>query len=87
MGESAIDSTPSNGSANPHNGGGPQDRQEWIRANFTQIFGTSIQDLQAQGIDPRRYAREHRAEIRRFAQQQRRQGIAVPGGRPSGDVG
>jgi hypothetical protein len=87
MGESAIDSIPTNGSANPHNGGPPQDRQEWIRANFTQIFGTSIDDLQAQGINPRQYAREHRNEIRQFAQQQRRQGITVPGGRPSGGFG
>jgi len=80
MGESGIDSSSTNG-------GGPWDRQEWIRANFTQIFGTSIQNLQAQGIDPRQYAREHRSEIRQFAQQQRRQGIAVPAGRPSGNFG
>ena len=51
-----------------------------MRANFTQIFGTSPQDLQARGIDPRQYAREHRDQIRRFAQQQRSQGIEVPGG-------
>jgi hypothetical protein len=87
VGEFAIDSFSTNGGANPHNGGGPQDRQEWIRANFTQIFGTSIENLQAQGINPRQYAREHRSEIRQFAQQQRRQGIAVPAGRPSGNFG
>ena len=80
MGESAIDSISTNG-------GGHEDRQEWIRANFTQIFGTSIENLQAQGINPRQYAREHRSEIRQFAQQQRRQGIAVPAGRPSGNFG
>jgi Flp pilus assembly protein TadB len=58
-------------------------RQEWVRANFTQIFGVSAEDLQAQGINPRRYAREHRDQIRQFAQEQRSQGIAVPTGRLS----
>jgi hypothetical protein len=65
-------------------GGGPQDRQEWVRANFTQIFGISAQDLQAQGIDPRRYALEHLDHIRQFARMQRDQGIAVPSGRAPG---
>jgi hypothetical protein len=87
MGDSDIDPTPANGNANIQNGGGQQDRQEWVRANFTQIFGTSVEDMQAQGIDPRRYAREHRDKIRQFAQMQRSQGIAVPSGRPAGDRG
>jgi hypothetical protein len=87
MGDSDIDPIPANGNANPQNSGGQQDRQEWVRANFTQIFGTSAEDLQAQGINPRQYAREHRDKIRQFAQMQRSQGIAVPSGRPSGDRG
>ena len=87
MGDSDIDPTPANGNANIQNSGGQQDRQEWIRANFTQIFGTSAEDLQAQGINPRQYAREHRDKIRQFAQRQRSQGIAVPSGRPSGGRG
>jgi hypothetical protein len=33
----------------------------------------------------RQYAREHRDEVRRFAQMQRTQGIAVPSGRASGN--
>jgi hypothetical protein len=82
-----IDVIPPDGEANgPGSGSGPS-RQEWIRANYTQIFGTSVQELQAQGIDPRRYAAEHRDQIRRFAQEQRRQGIAVPVGRPTGGAG
>jgi hypothetical protein len=64
--------------------GGQQDRQEWVRANFTQIFGTSVAALQAQGIDPRHYAREHRDKIRQFAQLQRSEGITVPSGRGPG---
>jgi hypothetical protein len=84
MGESDIDQIPSNGDANPHATGGQQTRQEWVRANFTQIFGTSPEELHARGIDPRQYAREHRDQIRRFAQAQRRQGLAVPNGRPTG---
>jgi hypothetical protein len=52
-----------------------------VRANFTQIFGTSIGELRARGIDPRQYALDHRDQIRRFARAQRRQGLAVPGGR------
>jgi hypothetical protein len=85
MGESDINSNPTNGNTNRQNGGGPRDRQEWIRANFTQIFGISAETLHAQGIDPRQYAREHRDQIRQFAQMQRSQGIAVPGsGGPAG---
>lgn len=85
MGDSAIDQVPPEGDANPRGGeGSSQARQEWVRANFAQIFGTSAADLQAQGIDPRQYAREHRDQIRPFAQMQRRQGIAVPGGNGPG---
>jgi hypothetical protein len=86
VGDCDIDPTPGNGNANMQSDGGQEDRQEWVRANFTQIFGTSAEDLQAQGIDPRQYAREHRDEIRQFARLQRSQGIAVPSGRaPGGD--
>jgi hypothetical protein len=84
MGDCAIDQVPSDHGAEGRGSGGDHGREEWVRANFTQIFGTSPRDLQAQGIDPRQYAREHRAEIRRFAQQQRSQGIAVPGGPRAG---
>jgi hypothetical protein len=91
MGDSGIDQVPPEADfeadANPHGGGGSQTRQEWVRANFTQIFGTSAAELQAQGIDPRQYAREHRDQIRQFAQAQRRQGIAVPGGNGPGGNG
>ena len=80
MGESDINPNPTNGNTNQQNGGGPRDRQEWIRANFTQIFGISAETLRAQGIDPRLYAREHRDQIRQYAQTQRSQGITVPGG-------
>jgi hypothetical protein len=81
VGDPAIDQVPPEGDADPNgSNGSSQTRQEWVRANFTQIFGTSAAALQAQGIDPRQYAREHRDQIRRFAQLQRRQGIAVPGG-------
>ena len=79
-----MDANPANGDANMPDGGGQQDRQEWVRANFEEIFGTSAQDLQARGINPRQYAREHRDKIRQFAQMQRSQGIAVPSGRPNG---
>jgi hypothetical protein len=65
----------------------PQDRQAWVRANFTTIFGTSAEDLQSQGIDPRAYAAQHRDQIRKFAQLQRSQGIAVPAGRAQGASG
>jgi hypothetical protein len=85
MEESRIDSFPTNGGSDPQNTGAPQDRQAWVRANFTQIFGTSAEELQRQGINPRQYARDHRDQIRQFAQMQRSQGIAVPTGRPSGN--
>jgi len=84
MGESAIDQIPSDHSAEGHGSGGDHRRQEWVRANFTQIFGTSPQELQARGVDPRQYAGEHRDEIRQFARHQRSQGIAVPGGPQAG---
>jgi hypothetical protein len=85
MGESGINPNPSSGNAGGQNGGGPRDRQEWIRAHFTQIFGISAETLRAQGTDPRRYAREHREQIREFAQMQRSQGIDVPrSGGPAG---
>jgi hypothetical protein len=84
MEDFGIDPVPTDGAPNPQHSGGTQSRQEWVRANFTQIFGTSVQDLRAQGIDPRQYALDHRDQIRRFAQAQRRQGIAVPGGRSNG---
>jgi hypothetical protein len=79
-----IGPAPAGGDAYMQSSSGQQDRQEWVRANFTQIFGISAEDLQAQGINPRQYAREHRDEIRQFAQMQRSQGIAVPSGRASG---
>jgi hypothetical protein len=82
MGNCDIDPVPTNG--NPQSGGGQQSRQDWVRANFTQIFGTSAADLQTQGVNPRQYAREHREKIRQFAQMQRSHGIAVPSGRPAG---
>jgi hypothetical protein len=78
---------PSSGPPPGNDGAGPQERRAWVQANFTQIFGTSAEDLQAKGIDPRRYAMEHREEVRRFARQQRSQGISVPGGRPAGNRG
>ena len=87
MGESGINSIPTDGGSDPQRTGGQHDRQAWVRANFTQIFGTSAEDLQRQGINPRQYAREHRDQIRQFAQMQRRQGIAVPSGRPGFGVG
>lgn len=67
--------------------GAGQDRQAWVRANFLQIFGTSPESLQAQGIDPRQYARQHRDQIRTFAQAQRSQGVAVPSVRSGGTNG
>jgi hypothetical protein len=86
MGGLVIDPNPTD--AHDDSGGPtqptPQNRQQWVRANFTQIFGTSAADLQARGIDPRSYAREHRDQIRQFAQSQRRQGLTVPSGRPNG---
>ena len=82
-----MDEVPTEGDADRHNGGGAETRQEWVRANFTQIFGTSVAELQAQGIDPRQYARGRRAQIRSFAQMQRSRGIVVPDGRQSGGNG
>ena len=79
-----MDANPANGDANMPDTGGQQDRQQWVRANFEEIFGTTAQDLQARGINPRQYAREHRDQIRQFAQMQRSRGIAVPSGRPNG---
>jgi len=85
VGDSDFGPNPADGNASIQGSGGQQDRQEWIRANFAQIFGTSAEDLQAQGINPRQYAREHRDKIRQFAQMQRRLGVAVPSGQASGD--
>jgi hypothetical protein len=87
MGHWVIDQIPTDHDVNRQGDGGSQTRPEWVRANFSQIFGTSAADLQAQGIDPRQYAREHRDEIRSFAQAQPRRGLAVPGGNPSGHNG
>jgi hypothetical protein len=84
VGDSGLGGTPAEGNADLQSSGGQQDRQEWVRANFTQIFGTSAEDLRAQGINPRQYAREHRDQIRQFAQMQRSQGVAVPSGRAAG---
>lgn len=79
------DDAPTQGQVTCHSedmsAGGQQDRQAWVRANFTTIFGTSAEDLQSQGVDPREYAAQHRDQIRQFAQLQRSQGIAVPAGR------
>jgi hypothetical protein len=84
VGDSDLGPTQAGGDAYIQGSGGQQDRQEWVRANFVQIFGISAEDLRAQGISPRQYAREHRDKIRQFAQLQRSQGIAVPSGRASG---
>ena len=84
VGDPDIGPTLAGGNANVHSSGGQQDRQEWVRANFAQIFGTSAEDLRAQGINPRQYAREHRDQIRQFAKMQRSQRVAVPSGRASG---
>jgi hypothetical protein len=85
VGDYDFGPTPADGNVSIQGHGGQQDRQEWIRANFAQIFGTSAEDLRAQGINPRQYAREHRDKIRQFAQMQRSLGVAVPTGRASGD--
>jgi hypothetical protein len=92
VGDFDFGPNPVGGNAGIQGSGGQQDRQEWIRANFAQIFGISAEDLQAQGINPRQYAREHRDQIRQFAQMQRSMGVAVPrgqasGGRRPGDTG
>jgi hypothetical protein len=84
VGDSDFAPNPPDGNASIHGSGGQQDRQEWIRANFAEIFGTSAENLQAQGINPRQYAREHRDKIRQFAQMQRSLGVAVPSGQASG---
>jgi hypothetical protein len=76
---------PADGNVGTQGGSGQQTRQEWIRANFTEIFGISAEDLRAQGIKPREYAREHRDKIREFAQLQRSMGVAVPTGQARGD--
>jgi hypothetical protein len=83
VGDSDFGPNPAGGSASIQGSGGQQDRQEWIRANFAQIFGTSAEDLQAQGINPRQYAKQHRDEIRQFAQMQRSLGVVVPSGQAS----
>jgi hypothetical protein len=89
MGDSGIDADPANPSAEPHQpaSGGQQTRQEWVRANFTEIFGVSAEELQGRGVNPRQYAGEHRQQIRQFAQMQRRQGLAVPTGGSGGNAG
>jgi hypothetical protein len=84
VGDFDFGPNPADGNASIQGSGGQQDRQEWIRANFTQIFGTSAEDLRAQGINPRQYAREHRDQIRQFAQMQRSLGIPVPSGQAPG---
>jgi hypothetical protein len=85
VGDSDFGRAAADGDAYIQGGGGQQSRQEWVRANFAQIFGVSAEDLRAQGIRPGQYAREHRDQIRQFAQMQRSQGIAVPSGQASGD--
>ncbi len=84
VGDFDFGPNPADGNASIQEPGGQQDRQEWIRANFAQIFGVSAEDLRAQGINPRQYAREHRDRIREFAQMQRSLGVAVPSGQASG---
>ena len=81
MGDSHIDQIPTDPGAERHGSGGGRRREEWVRANFTQIFGTSAEELRARGVDPRQYALEHRDEIRQFAQRQRRRGPGYGGGR------
>src|SRR5580693_6922547 len=71
------------GDSDRRNGARPSSRQEWIQANFTQIFGVSAENLWAQGINPRQYAKQHRDKIRQFAQMQRSLGVTVPGGQTS----
>ena len=83
VGDSGTGPTPAD-AAYGQGSAGQQDRQEWVRANFTQIFGISAEDLRAQGINPRQYAREHRDNIRQFAQLQRSQGLTVPSARGPG---
>jgi hypothetical protein len=84
VGEPGTGPIPADGDAYGQGSGGQQDRQDWVRANFAQIFGISADDLRAQGINPRQYAREHRDNIRQFAQLQRSQGLTVPSARGPG---
>jgi hypothetical protein len=53
VGDCDIETTPGKSNASTQGSGGQQDRQERVRANFTRIFGTSGEDWQAQGINPR----------------------------------
>lgn len=82
MENSDIDRGPTDGGLPVQSVAEPNPRQEWVRANFTRIFGLSAADLRARGINPRQYARDHRDKIRQFARDQRSQGIAVPGDLP-----
>jgi hypothetical protein len=82
-----IDSNPSNSDSGTPDGGAQRARRQWVRANFAQIFGTTAEELQARGIDPRQYARQHRHQIRQFARWQRSQGVIVPSGRSSNTTG
>ncbi len=82
-----IGSTPSNSDPEAPDGGAQRARRQWVLANFAQIFGTTAEELQAQGIDPRQYARQHRDQIRHFARWQRSQGLPVPSGRSSDMAG
>jgi hypothetical protein len=54
---------------------------EWVRANFTEIFGVSVEDLRDRGVDPREYAQQHQDEIRAYARSHRSQRPAGLGGR------
>lgn len=82
-----IDSNPSNSHSDATDGGAQRARRQWVRANFAHIFGTTAEELQAQGIDPRQYARQHRHQIRQFARSQRSQGLPVPSGRSAHTTG
>jgi hypothetical protein len=84
VGDFDFGPNPADGNVSVQGGGGQQDRQEWIRANFAEIFGISAEDLRAQGINPRQYAREHRDRIRQYAQMQRSLGLDVPTGQAPG---
>jgi hypothetical protein len=87
VGDFDIYPNPTDGNANIPDSAAQRARQQWVREHFIQIFGVSAEDLQSQGVNPRRYAREHRDQIRQFAQEQRSQGIAVPSGRLAGTPG
>ncbi len=73
--EQDIDEITTNGA--PGEGGRQQRNREWVRANFTEIFGVSIAELRARGVDPRVYAQEHQDLIRQYARSRR--GGAGPG--------